>query len=64
MRRFWLFISLIGLILTLGPSLLVFAGRLTWQIHALLMAIGMVLWFVSTPLALRRPVSRDEEKIE
>ena len=62
MRRVWLFISLGGLILTLGPSLLVFAGRLAWQTHAQLMVVGMVLWFVGAPLSMRRPHSPDKEK--
>jgi hypothetical protein len=45
---------LVGLILTLAPSLLVFAGRLSWDAHAQLMAAGMVLWFVGATLGIRR----------
>ena len=62
MRRLWKCTALAGLILTLVPSLLVFAGRLSWGAHAQLMAVGMALWFVGRPLALRRRVSLDEEK--
>jgi hypothetical protein len=61
MRRLWQFLSFCGLALTLGPSLLVFAGRLAWETHAQLMAVGMVLWFICRPLAVRRPVTLDKE---
>lgn len=54
MRRIWLITALAGLILTLGPSLLVFAGRLSWDAHAQLMAVGMVLWFVGASFGMRR----------
>jgi hypothetical protein len=54
MRRLWLATALVGLILTLAPSLLVFAGRLSWDAHAQLMAAGMVLWFVGASLGIRR----------
>ncbi len=62
MRKFWKGIAMGGLILTLVPSLLVFAGRLSWGTHAQLMVVGMVLWFIGRPLALRRPVAHNEEK--
>jgi len=54
MRRIWLVTALAGLILTLGPSLLVLAGRLSWDAHAQLMAVGMVLWFVGASFGIRR----------
>ena len=54
MRRIWLALALVGLILTLAPSLLVFAGRLSWDTHARLMAAGMVLWFAGATLGIRR----------
>jgi hypothetical protein len=54
MRVIYLILAGIGLILTVGPSFLVFFGRLPWEIHARLMAAGMVLWFVGAPLGLRR----------
>jgi len=54
MRRIWLATALIGLILTLGPSLLVFAGRLSWEAHSQLMVAGMILWFTGAILGIRR----------
>ncbi len=54
MRRIWLATALAGLILTLAPSLLVFAGRLSWDAHAQLMTAGMVLWFAGATLGIRR----------
>jgi len=41
--------SFVGLALTVVPALLVFSGTLTWRVHATLMAIGAVLWFVTAP---------------
>jgi len=54
MRKIWFATALAGLILTLVPSLLVFAGRLSWDAHAQLMAAGMVLWFAGATLGIRR----------
>ena len=64
MRRLWQILSYCGLALTLGPSFLVFAGRLAWGTHAQLMAVGMVLWFISRPLAVRPPLPLDKETIK
>jgi hypothetical protein len=41
--------SFAGLGLTIVPAFLVFAGMLTWRTHALLMAVGAVLWFSTAP---------------
>lgn len=46
-------ISLVGLVLTVGPAFLVFAGSLTWSQHVTLMAIGTVLWFATSPFWMR-----------
>ena len=42
--------SIIGLGLTVLPSVLVFAGRLAWSTHAVLMSVGALLWFATAPL--------------
>jgi hypothetical protein len=39
--------ALISLLLTIVPSILVAMGLLSWQAHATLMTIGMIVWFVS-----------------
>jgi len=41
--------SFAGLALTVIPAFLVFMGTLTWDTHALLMAVGALLWFVTAP---------------
>lgn len=46
-------VSYIGLGLTLIPAFLVFAGRLTWNTHAILMIIGTLLWFLTAPLWIK-----------
>lgn len=49
MKRLLQAVSAAGLLLTVGPSILVFAGLMRWESHALLMAVGTVLWFVTAP---------------
>ena len=46
--------SYIGLALTLGPALFVFAGVMDWSTHAALMAAGMVLWFITAPFWMKK----------
>jgi hypothetical protein len=41
--------SFIGLGLTVVPSFFVFAGTMTWDTHALLMLVGTILWFATSP---------------
>lgn len=43
-------LSAAGLVLTVGPALLVFTGDLTWAAHARWMLAGTVLWFVTAPV--------------
>lgn len=58
MRILALFIAASGLILTIVPSFFVFLGNLTWQAHARLMFIGMLLWFIFAPIAMKKKESR------
>ena len=50
MRKTAIILSLLGLCLTVVPSVFVFYGSLAWRVHTQLMFIGMILWFVFTPL--------------
>ncbi len=45
MRILLIAISIIGLILTVVPSILVFTQNITLETHKQLMLAGMVLWF-------------------
>lgn len=47
-------ISFFGLLLTVGPAFLVFAGILTLNMHYTLMLIGAVVWFLSAPFWMLR----------
>ena len=58
MRIFALIFALAGLIMTVVPAFFVFLGDLSWGSHARLMFIGMVLWFVFAPLAMKKRGSR------
>lgn len=42
-------ISAVGLLLTIGPAIMVFNNQLSFENHRLLMLVGMVLWFGATP---------------
>lgn len=53
MKRVAIVCSVLGLFLTLFPSILVFWGRLTWTTHVHLMFVGMILWFVFAPFWIR-----------
>lgn len=53
MRIFALIVALAGLILTIVPSFFVFLGDLSWESHSRLMFIGMILWFVFAPIAMK-----------
>lgn len=42
-------VSYIGLLLTLIPSLLVFAGSIDLDSGKILMLVGTIIWFLSAP---------------
>ncbi len=54
MRTIAFITALIGLALTIVPSLFVFLGNLSWGDHAQLMFIGMILWFIFAPIGMKR----------
>lgn len=54
-------ISVIGLVLTIVPSILVFKQIIPMQMHFTLMAIGMVLWFATAPFWMKTKSLDDEE---
>lgn len=49
--------SWLGLILTLGPSLMVFSGTIDFPTHKTLMLVGTVLWFFSRPFISQKESS-------
>ena len=42
-------VSVVALVLTVGPAFLVFAGTIAWSTHATVMAVGTLLWFGTAP---------------
>ena len=54
MRKLLIVVSLAGLVLTVVPSLLVFAGKIEWELHSHLMAAGMICWFATAPFWMKR----------
>ena len=46
--------AFIGLLATILPSMLVFSGTIEPGTHKAIMAIGMILWFVTAPFFRKR----------
>ncbi len=57
MKTILIVLSVLGLILTIAPAFLVFAGTIPWTAHSHLMATGMVLWFGTAPFWLGKKES-------
>jgi len=53
--------SFLGLALTVVPAVLVFLGTISWSTHAMLMAIGAVLWFATAPFWLGKDKSAETD---
>ena len=54
MRIFATILAIVGLILTIIPSILVFTGKMGLDLHKQLMTAGTILWFVSAPIWFRK----------
>ena len=54
MRLLLILVSILGLALTVVPSFLVLVQRIPWGVHANLMFVGMILWFVSAPFLIKK----------
>lgn len=53
MKIFLVVVSIIGLILTIVPSVLVFTGHLSRESQKQLMLYGMILWFGAAPFWIK-----------
>ncbi|MEN8192941.1 MAG: hypothetical protein ABFS12_08995 [Bacteroidota bacterium] len=56
MRPLLKIISLIGLLVTIIPSFLVFTGVITLDNNKLLMVLGTILWFSTAPFWMNKKV--------
>ena len=54
MRSILKIISYIGLLLTVVPAFLVFAGVIELNFHKTLMVIGTLLWFFTAPFWMNK----------
>lgn len=48
--------SLVGLIATIVPSILVFTGNINLDTNKILMLVGTLLWFISAPFWMNKKV--------
>ena len=53
MKIVLIFISIMGLALTVVPSFFVLTQQMTWTLHAQLVFVGMILWFLSAPFWIK-----------
>jgi hypothetical protein len=54
MKTTMILISLVALGLTVVPAVLVYLRVIPWETHAALMVVGMILWFLSAPVWMKR----------
>jgi hypothetical protein len=54
MKNILKIVSYSGLALTIIPSFFVFAGKINLEMHYTLMFIGMVLWFFTAPIWVKK----------
>lgn len=54
MKILLIVISIIGLGLTIIPSIMVFAGEITLQSHKQLMLAGAILWLGTSPFWIKK----------
>ena len=53
MKIIFKIISMLGLVLTLIPSVFVLYGMISWTLNVQLMFAGMVMWFFTAPLWMK-----------
>lgn len=53
MRKILIIISIIGLVLTVIPSVLVFIQEISMEAHKQLMIVGMLMWFGTAPFWMK-----------
>ncbi len=56
MRSILKVISLVALIITIVPSVLVFTGTISLENNKLLMILGTLLWFASAPFWMNKKI--------
>jgi len=54
MKRILQLVSFLGLGLTVIPSFRVFGGHILMETHLTCMLIGMLLWFLTAPVWMRK----------
>jgi hypothetical protein len=54
MKQLLKYISFLGLLLTVVPSFLVFAGTIDIGMHKILMLVGTFLWFIPAPFWIKK----------
>ncbi len=54
MKKLLMTISFFGLLLTVLPAFLTLSGKIDFEAHKTLMAVGAGLWFVTAPFWMRK----------
>jgi hypothetical protein len=53
MKKILIIISIIGLVLTVVPSVLVFIQEISMEVHKQFMIVGMLMWFTTAPFWIK-----------
>jgi hypothetical protein len=54
MKKLLWSLAFIGLSATILPAILVFSGAIELGAHKAMMVVGMILWFATAPLFMKR----------
>ena len=53
MKTLTILLSICGLLFTVIPSIFVLYNKITWDVHAMFMLVGMILWFSTAPIWMK-----------
>lgn len=62
MKRLLISLSVIGLIMTIIPPILMFLGRMELSEIKTWMGVGMVMWFVTAPFWINKSVESNQSQ--
>lgn len=62
MKKILIVVSLIGLALTILPSVFFLLGKISQNTNFMLMGIGMIIWFASVPFWMKNKPTEGTEK--
>ncbi len=62
MRRIFKILSAAALLMTIVPPVLYFQGMIPLATNHTIMAVGMIIWFITAPLWINEKINREEDQ--